>query len=316
MASYRRNSVILDFHVMPARPKAEQVKDFLLKEMKIDMSKTKNIQFCISKSQVIIEVESAALAEELIAQHNGKHSMEHENKTYKIPVRSIDNAIEVKVHDLPPHMPNRLIAKQLSQYGEVLSVKDDTWKEFFPGMPNGVRTVRIILKKPIPSYVVVENDTAYVKYQNQIRTCRHCVRALHVGRSCVEARKELDGDINNRLTAAQVVQGLSPSAITAGTSQSTSPIQPPQSSPPVPDEDQQIAISTDPSGSESDESDPESPNTVPSKGPILRSSSLARMNATQPTGSWSDDLEVGQKRAASPSSGDTDKKPRGRNKNN
>lgn len=306
MAGYRRNSVILDFHAMPVRPKAEQVKDFLLKKMKIDMGKTKNIQFCISKSQVIIEVESAALAEELIEQHNEQHSVEHDNKQYKIPVRSIDNAIEVKVHDLAPHMPNRLIAKQLSQYGEVLSVKDDTWKEFFPGMPNGVRSVRIVLKKPIPSYVIVENDTAYVKYQNQIRTCRHCVRALHVGKSCVEARKELDGDNNNRLTAAQVVQGLAPSDVLPGPSGTTPP--PPASS---------LIPSSPPKPSDSSESDSEDEPLLPkySKKPTLRSSSLARNNATQPTGSGSDDLELGQKRPASPNLGDNEKKSRSRSKN-
>lgn len=315
MTGYRRNSVILDFHVIPARPKAEQVKDFLLKKMKIDMGKTKNIQFCISKSQVIIEVESAALAEELIAQHNEQHSMEHEGKQYKIPVRSIDNAIEVKVHDLPPHMPNRLIAKQLSQFGEVLSVKDDTWKEFFPGMPNGVRSVRIVLKKPIPSYVIVENDTAYVKYQNQIRTCRHCVRALHVGKSCVEARKELDGDLSNRLTSAQVVQGLSPSDVPAGPSQVSPPTQPPSSTPPPQVEDPQLPKSTDLAESVTDVNNPELPNTVPAKRPT-RSSSLARVFTPQPTSSGSDDLEPGQKRAASPNKGDVEKKHRSRSKNN
>lgn len=305
MTGYRRNSVILDFHVMPTRPKAEQVKEFLLKKMQIDMSKTKNIQFCISKSQVIIEVDSAALAEDLIAEHNGKHTMEHENENYIIPVRSIDNAIEVKVHDLPPHLPNRLIAKQLSQYGEVLAIKDDTWKEFFPGMPNGTRTVRIVLKKPIPSYVIVENDTAYIKYPNQIRTCRHCVRALHVGKSCGEARKELDGETSKRLTAAEVVKGLGL----------------PGKEPNLPKEP--IITPLSPSRNEissSDESDDEytdsdtqnkqgSESTIvpdPPRGPKLRSSSLGR-----PSGSGNDDLELGVKRPASPKQGDPDKKARG-----
>lgn len=52
-----------------------------------------------------------------------------------------------------------------------------------------------------------------MKYRNQIRTCRHCARPLHIGQTCSDARKQLSGEINNRLTIAQVLANASTSTL-------------------------------------------------------------------------------------------------------
>lgn len=187
------------------------------------MNNIKNVQTLLTRAQVIIEVESAELVEQLVSQHNLKHTIEHENKEYNIPLFPADNAIEVKVSDLPPHMPNTLIAKHFSPYGEVLSVTHETWKEYFPGLPNCVRILRMRLRKAIPSFVAVDGEMSYVIYRNQIRTCRHCGYTLHMGQSCADARKEHSRSVNERLTTAQIVEGtMAPTVSTAQLGQTTS----------------------------------------------------------------------------------------------
>ncbi|KAL9705962.1 hypothetical protein quinque_009480 [Culex quinquefasciatus] len=80
----------------------------------------------------------------------------------------------------------------------------------FPGVPNGTRTVRMKLKKSIPSYVNMEDECAYVKYRNQIATCRYCGRNLHIGSKCSDVKKALSGNSANGLTLAQIVGGMNP----------------------------------------------------------------------------------------------------------
>lgn len=110
---------------------------------------------------------------------------------------------EVKVHDLPPQMPNHLIASHLQQYGDVLSIRDEVWKDFFPGIPNGVMVVRMKIVAPIPSFLEIEKETAYIKHNHQIKTCRHCSRKLHTGQKCNTAKMKNTNTSNTPLDAEQ-----------------------------------------------------------------------------------------------------------------
>lgn len=228
MEDYRRDSVYLDFSGMPVRPKLDKVYELISKQIKLDVAKVNCIQPSMTKSRVIIELKSQSYVEQLVAEHSLKHSIEHNNEQYAIPIVPYDNAIEVRVADLPSYVSTETITKYLGPYGEVLSTQDEVWKNFWPGLPTGVRLVRIRIQKLIPSYIPIHTHTAYITYRNQIRTCKYCVRPLHIGRTCNEARKEQGVDINSRLTAAQVVKGIIPPQA----SESKTDAQPPQSSTP------------------------------------------------------------------------------------
>lgn len=210
MDDYRKDSLYLDFSGMPVRPKLDKVFDIISKKIILDMTKVNCIQPSMSKARVIIECKSQSYVEELVSKHSSKHTIEHNNKQYAIPLVPYDNAIEVRVSDLPSYISTDTVARHLAPYGEVTSMQEEVWKNFWPGCPTGVKIARMRVQKPIPSYVPITTHTAYISYRNQVRTCRHCVRALHIGRSCNEARKEQGIDINSRLTAAQVVQGNIP----------------------------------------------------------------------------------------------------------
>ncbi|KXJ78754.1 hypothetical protein RP20_CCG003179 [Aedes albopictus] len=235
MNDHRKDSLYLDFSTMPARPKLETVYALLTTKINLDMTKVNCIQPSMSKARVIIELKSQAYVEELVAEHSLKHFVEHNNQQYPVPLVPFDNAIEVKVADMPSYVSTETIVKHLSTYGEVLSAKNELWKDFWPGLPTGIRLVRMRIQKPIPSYISIGAYTAFIAYRNQTRTCRYCVRPLHIGRTCNEVRKEMGIDINSRLTAAQVVQGMlpTPASITtndqspsSNASNTTNPMEP------------------------------------------------------------------------------------------
>lgn len=219
MDDYRKDSLFLDFSGMPVRPKLDKVFELISKKINLDMTKVNCIQPSMTKARVIIELKSQSYVEELVAQHSSKHTVEHNNKQYAIPLIPFDNTIEVRVADLPSYVSTEIVSKHLAPYGEVVSTKEEVWKNFWPGLPTGVRLARMRIHKPIPSYIPVASHTAFITYRNQTRTCKYCGRTLHIGRSCNEARKDLGIDINNRLTAAQVVQGNIPPPSSASPNQ-------------------------------------------------------------------------------------------------
>lgn len=207
MDDYRKDSLYLDFSGMPVRPKLDTVYELISKKINLDMTKVNCIQPSMTKARVIIELKAQSYVEELVAEHSSKHTVEHNNKHYAIPLVPYDNTVEVRVSDLPSYVSTETVIKHLASYGEVVSTRDEVWKNFWPGLSTGVRLVRMRIQKPIPSFIPMTTHTAYISHRNQIRTCRYCVRPLHIGRTCNDARRELGIDINSRLTAAQVVQG-------------------------------------------------------------------------------------------------------------
>ncbi|XP_052563027.1 MAP kinase phosphatase with leucine-rich repeats protein 3-like [Culex pipiens pallens] len=197
MSKYRRNAVVIDFNVMPVRPDIETVTKFISKDLKLDQQRVKNLQLNNSRNHVIIELGSPEEASDLVDQHNLKHKVGCRGQTFRIPIFVEDNATQVRIHDLPPHMPNDLIVSHLEAYGEVKSIRREVWREYFPGIPNGVRVVRMVLKKPIPSFIKVETEISYTSYNQQVRTCRHCANPLHPGKNISSKNITTNRNSNN-----------------------------------------------------------------------------------------------------------------------
>nr|XP_029718259.1 uncharacterized protein LOC115261033 [Aedes albopictus] len=130
---------------------------------------------------------SLEAAEHLVASHHLKHSMSAGNKKFNIPIYIEDTAINVRIQDLPPGIPNAVVADHMKEYGKVVSVARELWKKFFMGIPNGVRVVLIELNTHIPSFIKIQNQLTTVSYRSQIPTCRQCERKAHPNQKCSEA---------------------------------------------------------------------------------------------------------------------------------
>lgn len=184
MKNYRKNALVFDFNVMPVVPELDVIQKFMEKQVQLDLSSVQNLQVNVSRNQVIIETTTPEQALAIAREHHCKHYVVHEKKRFQIPIYVEDGATEVKIHDLPPRMPNQLIVEHLQQYGEIVSITNEVWRDFFPGVSNGVRVVRMKINKPIPSFLSIEGNPAYTVHKEQIKTCRHCDQALHLGQKC------------------------------------------------------------------------------------------------------------------------------------
>lgn len=182
----RQNTLVVDFNALSVRPSTGDIEKFIRVNLGIEMNTIKNLQLHSIPNCGLIELRSLQVAEQLAAMHNLKHYLIAGNKKYNIPVYVEDTATNVRIHDLPPCIPNETVADFMKQYGTVKSVARELWKKFFTGIPNGVRVVRIDLDKHIPSFITIKDKVTAVSYHSQIPTCRQCKKKAHPKRKCSE----------------------------------------------------------------------------------------------------------------------------------
>ncbi|XP_055532216.1 uncharacterized protein LOC129722635 [Wyeomyia smithii] len=189
----RVNTAVVDLASCVPRPSLREVEKIMKSEMKINVDEVDSIEMHHVRNCVLITFKLLDAAEKFITENNMKHRIRNEQSNYLIPVYMEDNAIDVRIHDLPRAFSPRSIERIIGEYGEVLSIRHDTWKNFFPGVYNGVRIVRMRLTKPIPSFVTFAGRTyseqSLVTYKNQRPTCQWCGLEAHPGKPCNEAVK-------------------------------------------------------------------------------------------------------------------------------
>lgn len=209
MSAFRKNAFLIDFSNLPKLPKQEEAHLFVHQKLNLGYDDVDSIQLSNSKFALIVECASMELAINTVNKHDKKQFIEVDKKRYQISLCMDDGGTDVKIHDLPPKMDNKLIVEWMSQYGEIISIRDFKWNEkvFFKNKDNGVRVVRIKLQKAIPSYITVHGEETYITNKNQIPTCRHCGYKAHRGRGCTENKLvlgEKEGlSVNNRMERAR-----------------------------------------------------------------------------------------------------------------
>lgn len=189
MGANRENTLVVDFSVLPKRPESFAVQKFMYEELKLDLSDATNIHFHNVRNVVFVEMIDATTALQYHNNHHLKRVMKVDKLEFRIPVYVDDGAVNVRVHDLPPRTSNAVLKERLQHFGCILSISREMWKNYFPGVYNGVRVVRMCLTKPIPSYLTIDGETTLVTYRNQIKTCRICGQKSHPRQKCATSSK-------------------------------------------------------------------------------------------------------------------------------
>lgn len=185
----RKNCIVLDTSVLPKRPSIADIKQFLDGALKLDMTMVKSIQTNIVRNVVYLVMHGEEAAATIASSHHLKHFMCFEGKpvTIPLPIYIDSSAVDVRLHDLPEEIDNQTITHHMQQYGEVISIRNDVWKSYFPGLSNGVRILRMKPTKPIPSYITISDEITYVSHFSQVKTCRTCGAKEHPKLRCSEA---------------------------------------------------------------------------------------------------------------------------------
>lgn len=187
MSGARKNTLVVDFSVLPIRPEIAKVQEFLEKEIKLQYTDVRSVQLHHTRHCVYIEMQSHEIAARYHAEHNGKRAMLCGTAKFRIPVYVDREAVTVRILDLPPSMSPVTITDHMLKYGEVISIRNEKWKHYFPGISNGVRVLRMNLLRHIPSFITIENHETMVSYDEQPKTCRQCGHSSHPGNGCPDS---------------------------------------------------------------------------------------------------------------------------------
>lgn len=187
MCAARENVLVVDVSVLPVRPDVGTVKEFLETQLKINYADVKGIQLHHTRNCILIEMVDKKVASRYQLEHNCKRKIVAANQEFKIPVYVDGDAVTVRVNDLPSTVSNVAVAEFMLKFGEVISIRNETWKHYFPGIPNGVRVLRMNLIRNIPSHLIIANESTTVSYMNQPITCRRCNYPAHPNRRCADS---------------------------------------------------------------------------------------------------------------------------------
>lgn len=186
MYSVRKNTLVVDFNVLPVRPDVGRVHHFLENEIKLNIADVNSIQLHHTRNCVYIEMKDRDIALRYEKAHNIQRSFIYNDKPFKIPVYVDSEAVTVRVCDLPPSMPHTTVGNFMMRFGDVISIQNERWKNYFGGVFNGVRVLQMRLKQSIPSFITIDNQMATVHHPNQIRTCRYCSKSAHPNQKCTD----------------------------------------------------------------------------------------------------------------------------------
>lgn len=103
-------------------------------------------------------------------------------------------------------MKHTTVIDFLTQYGEIKSVTRERWKNFFPGVYNGVRILHMKIKHPIPSFVTIAGHLTSISYPGQQKTCKWCGKAAHLGQKCTISKNQTPSTSTTPQTVPPVIE--------------------------------------------------------------------------------------------------------------
>lgn len=189
--------------------KDETIFAFVAKKLNLTPQDVTAIQIDRIEGKVFVEMQTQEGAEEVVEQYDNKFELNNNGTIHRIRLYVEDGGTDVKLHHLPPKMPDEWIHDYFAAFGEIISIKHELCRsEFFSQTPSGVRVVRIRMNHPIPSFINIRGYNSHVTYTHQIQTCRHCNQEVHFGSSCAENRATLQTQNKSSSLYSGVVAGL------------------------------------------------------------------------------------------------------------
>jgi len=103
---------------------------------------------------------------------------------------------KVRIANLPPETKEYDIRASLSKYGEVRSIREETWVSVYRyKVHNGILIAEMRLKMHLPSHMAIAGNDALISYDGQPQTCYKCNQTGHQRQDCPRGRRILPHNI-------------------------------------------------------------------------------------------------------------------------
>jgi hypothetical protein len=99
---------------------------------------------------------------------------------------------EIRIAGLPPEVQDSVISATLTKYGDIREIQREVWKKQYRyKVSNGIRLVNMLLKRHIPSQVLIAGTKTLITYTGQVTTCFTCNEQGHHAQMCPHRRTSL-----------------------------------------------------------------------------------------------------------------------------
>ncbi|XP_055622446.1 uncharacterized protein LOC129766011 [Toxorhynchites rutilus septentrionalis] len=207
MDSLRKHNFFIDIQGL-RKLRDESIFNFIAKNLKLTPVEVAAIQIDRIEGKVFVELRTQEAVREVVEEYDDKFVLNNNGNPHRMRLYVEDGGTDVKLHHLPPKMPEEWIVEYLSNYGEIISIKHEMCRsQFFSQTPSGVRIVRIRMNSSILSFVNIKGYSSHCTYTNQIQTCRHCNQEVNFGTSCAENRVKLSTQSKSPTLYSKVLVG-------------------------------------------------------------------------------------------------------------
>lgn len=207
----RSNTVMFMFPKNARRPTAWEMHEWVHGEYQIPDTVPVGIQLDFIMNAIFLKFPTSEIVDRIVTRSGGKGKFKYLNgKITDITILSSGYGLRtVKVFNVPFECPNEAIKQKLKEFGNVLSIEDDAWQAPFRyKILSGVRTVKIDLKRHIPSYLTIVGNRAFISYSGQPITCSICGSSEHIRGRCPSRRPvQLPRESADTHTYASIVSG-------------------------------------------------------------------------------------------------------------
>jgi hypothetical protein len=187
MSSNRQNSIVCIFDPKSPRISAHQIHEWIHDKLHLQEDDIPMIQIDEPRRRVFIRFVNNEWVMAVLQPLKGQMEYHHENgELSMVQVEIAGMGVRrVRVANLPPEVPDRILREALSRYGEVKRITDELWPRVYRyPVPNSVRVVEIGLQKQIPLHMVIVGNRVLLSYEGQPITCYGCNEPGHQFQGC------------------------------------------------------------------------------------------------------------------------------------
>lgn len=203
----RTNTITLDFKCVRKKPTPLSIHRWIREKFKFKNEEIIAIQYDYVRAKIYVKLITEELMKETIKKYETEQLKyrDEENMEYIIALSEDEMETVVRIHEVPIEVNNEVIKAEMEKYGKVNGIIREKWnghEDLFP-VENGIRCVKMVIKKDIPSYISINGWKTLVTYRNQIRTCMICSEPNHERKDCPRKPnnrlKILRNDLNPQL---------------------------------------------------------------------------------------------------------------------
>lgn len=188
----RENNVQVDFNKNFPRPYAFEIHRWLEEDLNLPENEVLGVQLDTIMNCLFLKIRTPELCNTLVEMNDGTRKFRHLNgQISDVYLSHAGFGLRtVRIFNLPFETRLETISRYLKPYGKVIQITKEKWSSAYRyQVDNGIRSVKMVVHKHIPSFMIIAGHRAFITYDGQPQTCSLCHSTDHLRQQCPRRRR-------------------------------------------------------------------------------------------------------------------------------